>query len=91
MVAATLLVSGALTLSSYLELPKPPASELGRQGWRAIAAPVYPFWTPAVPTVGLADTLVWAVFFLGAFSCFGGSAFFHTSLCHTKEASPGTP
>ena len=65
-------------------------SELGRQGWRAIATPVYPFWTPQLPTVGLADTVVFAVLFLGAFICFGASALFHTSLCHTKEASPSS-
>ena len=54
-------------------------------------APVYPFWTAALPSVGLADTVVFAVFFLGAMSCFGASSFFHTSLCHTKEVRDPAP
>lgn len=90
-VAACLLVSGGLTFANYFELLTPPGFELGRQGWRAIATPIYPFWTPELPTVGSADTLVFAVFFLGAFSCFGASALFHTSLCHTEEASTHPP
>lgn len=87
MLAATLLVSGALTVADLFELLTPPASKLGRQGWRAIVTPVFPFRTAELPSVGPADTLVFGIFFLGAFACFGASALFHTSLCHTKEVS----
>lgn len=81
--AAAALIAGSLTVAGYFNLLPPPSSELTRQGWRAIITPVYPFHTKALPSVGPGDTIVWAVFFAGATVCFGASAFFHTSLCHS--------
>ncbi|BGP17242.1 hypothetical protein JCM10213_000077 [Rhodosporidiobolus nylandii] len=53
--------------------------------WRAAITPVFPFPSPAQPSVTLLDTAVFGLLFAGAAVCFGLSSAYHCGLAHSEK------